>query len=568
MTEHFRPVEGEQAEVREQTAPKAWHQGLITARDLQSKTFKPVRIILPGLIPEGVTLLAGKPKVGKSWLALDVCLAVADETRYVLGTVRPVHGAVLYLALEDNQRRLKKRIDKIVQLGTWPKRLELHTEWKRMDQGGLEDIEAWIKEAIEKGTEPRLIWIDTLAKIRPIAGRSEQAYAADYRALDGVQKLAGQYGIGVVLNTHLRKAPSDDDPFDEVSGTLGLTAAADTTIVMKRQSGMVKVYVRGRDIEEAEFAAELNHNTCRWRLVGDAAEVFRSQERQAIIKALKEAGKDKDGKPVVLSLSELMVAIERTDREAVRVLLHKMRKADQVVSPRPGYHALPVGTTDKDDPDPYDRGNAGNGGGSYEDLCAETSTGSAPYVPEGALPETVTGALPETGPVTGAVTAAEPAKSLDGHEKLAYRYRVNSVNGAEYSEPTAPSDDPIPEVRCDHCGQPATAANPVSPYDWEGRPDGIRLHRGCEADWFDSHRPAPPRAARAPIDAAYEAATEKQPIEKAPPAQPGQQEAQPAPPQPAPPQPMLEGDRQRLARLARNKQEVAKFDAEMKARLH
>jgi AAA domain-containing protein len=505
MTEHPGPVEGEQAEVREQIAPKAWHQGLITARDLQSKTFKPVRIILPGLIPEGVTLLAGKPKVGKSWLALDVCLAVADETRYVLGEMRPVHGDVLYLALEDNQRRLKKRIDKIVQSGTWPKRLELHTEWKRMDQGGLEDIEAWLKLA----KEPRLIWIDTLAKVRPIAGRNEQAYTADYRALDGVQKLAGQYGIGVVLNTHLRKAPSEDDPFDEVSGTLGLTAAADTTIVMKRQSGMVKVYVRGRDIEEAEFAAELNHNTCRWRLVGAAEEVFRSQERQAILNALKEAGKGKDGNPVVLSLSDLMVAIERTDREAVRVLLHKMRKARQVVSPKPGYHALPGGFKD---PDPYDRGNAGNGRGPDEDLGAETSTGSMPCAPAGALPETVTGALPETEPVTGAVTAAEPAKSLDGHEKLAYRYRVNSVtdfervpdqagqhvngvNGAEHSEPTAtvPSDAPVPEVlrRCDHCGQPATAANPLSPYDWPGRPDGVRLHRGCEADWFDSHKPAP-----------------------------------------------------------------------------
>lgn len=63
-----------------------------------------MRIILPDLIPEGVTLVAGKPKVGKSWLAYDVCLAVADETRFVLGTMKPGYGDVLYLALEDNQR--------------------------------------------------------------------------------------------------------------------------------------------------------------------------------------------------------------------------------------------------------------------------------------------------------------------------------------------------------------------------------------------------------------------------------------------------------------------------------
>jgi len=73
---------------------KSWRDGLITAAELQSKQFKPVRIILPRLIPEGVSIVAGKPKVGKSWLALDVCLAVADENRFVLGDMKPVHGDV------------------------------------------------------------------------------------------------------------------------------------------------------------------------------------------------------------------------------------------------------------------------------------------------------------------------------------------------------------------------------------------------------------------------------------------------------------------------------------------
>jgi RecA-family ATPase len=268
-----------------QPSGKTWSDGIITAAALQTKQFKPVRIILPDLIPEGVTLVAGKPKVGKSWLAYDVCLAVADETRFVLGTMKPVNGDVLYLALEDNQRRLKKRLDKILQSGKAPERLHLHTEWKRMDQGGLEDLEVWIKSV----EAPRLIWIDTLAKIRALPGRNEPPYAADYRAIEAIQKLAGQYGVAIVFNTHLRKAASEDDAFDEVSGTLGLTGAADTIIVMKRHSGMMKIHVRGRDIEEAEFAAEFNRDTCRWRLVGAAEEVFRSQERQAIIAALKDA---------------------------------------------------------------------------------------------------------------------------------------------------------------------------------------------------------------------------------------------------------------------------------------
>jgi AAA domain-containing protein len=306
---------------------KSWRDGIITAKDLQTKTFAPVRIILPQLIPEGVTIVAGKPKIGKSWLSLDVCLAVAGD-RFVLGEMKPVHGDVLYLALEDNERRLKKRVDKILQSTTAPKSLDIQTEWKRVDQGGLEDIEAWCKEHPKR----RLISIDTLAKIRPIAGRSEQAYAADYRAIEGLQKLAGEYQVGIVLNHHLRKASSEDDAFDDVSGTLGLTGSADTIIVMKRHSGMMKIFVRGRDIEEAEFAAEFDKNTCRWRLVGQADDVFRSQERQLILTALKDAARP-------MSVPELMAVTERHDRHALYDLLYKMAKAGDVTQPSRGQWA-------------------------------------------------------------------------------------------------------------------------------------------------------------------------------------------------------------------------------------
>jgi len=234
------------ASVDRSSSRKPWSEGLITAAALQTKQFKPVRIILPELIPEGVTVLAGKPKIGKSFLALDVCIAVAAG-RFVLGETKPVAGDALYLALEDSQRRLKKRMDKLMQAQAWPERLQLHTEWKRLDQGGLDDLVEWCKAH----PEARLIWIDTLVKIRPIMGRNEQTYAYDYRAIEGLQRIAGQYQVGIVLNHHLRKMASEDDAMDDVSGTLGLTAAADTIIVMKRHSGLTKIFVRGRDLEEA-----------------------------------------------------------------------------------------------------------------------------------------------------------------------------------------------------------------------------------------------------------------------------------------------------------------------------
>src|SRR5262249_54590899 len=290
--------------------PKTWRDGLITAKALQTKTFAPVRIIVPGLIPEGVTIVAGKPKIGKSFLALDICMAVAGD-RFTLGEIKPVQGDALYLALEDNERRLKKRVDKILQAAKCPE-LEIHTEWRRVDRGGLDDIREWC----EAHPKRRLIWIDTFVKIRPLAGKNEQAYTFDYRSIEGLQKLAGEYQIGIVLNHHLRKASSEDDAFDDVSGTLGITGAADTIVIMKRMAGMVKVFVRGRDIEEGEYAAEFNKQTCRWRLVGEADEVFRSEQRQAIATALKDSKRP-------MSVAEVMAATERRERHSTEVLLHK-----------------------------------------------------------------------------------------------------------------------------------------------------------------------------------------------------------------------------------------------------
>src|SRR5262249_36579930 len=140
--------------------------------------------------------------------------------------------------------------------------------------------------------------------------------------------------VAIVLSHHLRKASSEDDAFDDVSGTLGLTGAADTIIVMKRHAGMVKVFVRGRDIEEAEFAAEFNRETCRWRLVGQADEVFRSEQRQAIAKALKETAR-------AMSVNDIMAATERRDRSSTEMLLHRMEKAGEVAHVGRGLWAHP-----------------------------------------------------------------------------------------------------------------------------------------------------------------------------------------------------------------------------------
>jgi hypothetical protein len=306
-----------------------WRLGAVRASELQSMTFPPVRYVLSGYIPEGVTILAGKPKVGKSWLVLDLCIASAAG-RFTLGTLKPFPGDVLYLALEDNPRRLKRRIKKLLQAleSKWPDRLTLKTEWRRADAGGLSDIEEWCASV----PEPTLIVIDTLEKIRPMTNGKLQAYGVDYQAIEGLQKLAGKFGIAIVINHHVRKMDADD-PFDTVSGTLGLTGAADTILILKRQSGGITLHARGRDIEESETAVQFDRATCKWTILGAAADVHRSNERAAIIRALETAGDDG------LSVAEIMAATESQSRGAIDTLLFKMNEAGEVKRLKRGVYA-------------------------------------------------------------------------------------------------------------------------------------------------------------------------------------------------------------------------------------
>ena len=167
----------------------AWHENTFSAADLRTMTFEPVRYVLPRFIPEGMTLLVGRPKVGKSWWVLDLCLACAAG-HPALGTLKAVEGDVLYLALEDGKRRLQHRLDKLLPTfsGEWPKRLTLVPMggWHRADQGGLEDIGAWCKSV----PKPVLVVVDTLERIRKPANGKSPLYSADYEAVTGLQKIA------------------------------------------------------------------------------------------------------------------------------------------------------------------------------------------------------------------------------------------------------------------------------------------------------------------------------------------------------------------------------------------
>jgi hypothetical protein len=154
----------EQSQTQSQLPQRSWRDRSLTASELRRKTFQPVKYVVPDLLPEGASLLVSRPKLGKSWLLLELCIASAAGL-LALGDLKPLHGDVLYLALEDSERRLQRRVDKILSpfRGEWPERLRIATEWPRLNQGGLDDLADWCQTA----SQPVLIAIDTLAKMRP-----------------------------------------------------------------------------------------------------------------------------------------------------------------------------------------------------------------------------------------------------------------------------------------------------------------------------------------------------------------------------------------------------------------
>jgi AAA domain-containing protein len=324
------------SELRERMAPAAANDNTkddtINAETLLGMDFAPLEYVIPGYVVEGLTVLGGKPKLGKSWLAYDASIAVATGGK-AMGSVDCEQGDVLYLALEDNRRRVKDRLLTLCPArkvqGINLDRLRVRTIAPRIDTGLLAELDKWRLGC----ANPRLIIIDVFLKVRPPRKKGEDAYAADYEAVTPLQRYASEHRLAIVLVTHTRKMEAED-PLESISGTNGVTGAADAVLVLNRDAKGTTLYGRGRDIEEIETAMRFDGG--RWSILGDADDVRKSDERRKIVAALKEAG-DEQTPTAIAKLAGMKV-------ENVRVLLRKMVASGDVLQARVGYYAAPAPT--------------------------------------------------------------------------------------------------------------------------------------------------------------------------------------------------------------------------------
>jgi len=263
-------------------------QTRFTAIELMSMEFPAPRWAVPGILPEGCTILAGKPKKGKSIMCLNLGISIATGG-LAFGKILVEKGGVLYLALEDTGRRLQERLITMLQGSPWPENLHFDTEWPRIENGEIPGLD----KRIEQIKDLRLVIIDTLQRIRPVhQSKQKTQYGIDSEDVSVVKELADKYNISILPIHHLRKTQSEDI-MDDISGTFGLTGAADGVLALKSRTGQAdaELHIVGRDIEAEEYALKLHSDILSWELLGKADEVKSTATRQSIYDAIKEADK-------------------------------------------------------------------------------------------------------------------------------------------------------------------------------------------------------------------------------------------------------------------------------------
>ena len=254
--------------------------------------------IIDGLLYPGTYLFVGAPKVGKSFLMAQIAYYVS--TGQPLWNY-PVHaGTVLYLALEDDYRRLQERLSRMFGVkGT--DALHFATCAKQLGAGLYEQLARFVSEH----RDTRLIIIDTLQKIREASG-DRYSYASDYEMIGQLKHFADQTGIALLLVHHTRKQQADDK-FDMISGTNGLLGAADGAFLLqkeKRTGNTAVLEVSGRDQPEQKLILKKNMERLTWELERAETELWQvppDHVLEKVVAMLSDETPEWNGSPTELA---------------------------------------------------------------------------------------------------------------------------------------------------------------------------------------------------------------------------------------------------------------------------
>lgn len=255
---------------------------LVSAAALAVRDFPEVRWALPGIIPEGLSMISSQPKAGKSWFCL-ACLKAIASGGVALGRITTTQGHALYISLEDSERRIKDRLAMLG--GDFPEQLDILTELPK-DVA----IAQYIENYLTIHNDTRLVIVDTLGR----ALHSDvNNYAEMTEALNPLQRLAFDFHTGIVLVHHTKKRTdqSDSDVFDSSLGSQGIFGAMDTTMILERKRGQsdAVLHVVGRDVPDAEYSLSLDTESMRWVITDEMPLVIEAgPEKRKILDIIGE----------------------------------------------------------------------------------------------------------------------------------------------------------------------------------------------------------------------------------------------------------------------------------------
>lgn len=285
--EEFKSLDQEYWELQQLTNPENYVPA-ISGTELMAQDFEPMEYVVKGFLPKGLSMLCGAPKVGKSWLALALCLCVASGKPF-LG-MEVTQGVAWYLSLEDDNERMQRRLACLAQEGLD----NIHFTTKSHNPGTMADgLPNVIDKFIRNHPDTKLIVIDTMQMAKGTG--KEPNYSSDYMDTGAFKDLADKHRVAMLLIHHLRKQ-GDHDPFNRISGSTGISGAADTLFVLdKRERGGKRATLNctGRDIASRELELRFDNDTLLWEKVRDSAQQDAPQlpqEMNAFVNFIKSIG--------------------------------------------------------------------------------------------------------------------------------------------------------------------------------------------------------------------------------------------------------------------------------------
>ncbi len=312
--------------------------------EIYNEKIKPIKWLIDDLIPKGLTIFGGQSKLGKSYLALNMTMHLAQD-KYMFAdqssiAYKGARGPVLYLALEDPKERLKNRIlaiepnpdEKLLN-----RYFTITREWNKLYKGGLADLEEWLKKA----KRPKLIVIDVIAKVWNMKNSTGAGrwYNQEYEIFSPLSDLAHKYDTSIIAITHTKKG-KEADVFNEILGGAGTQGPADNLMVLSRRPGNSKqrvLAIRGKDMQDRHLLFDVYDNGATWECEGEVNEVQKTNERQSIVAYLRMTG--------TMSLKDIQQAAKDGEIEispnSVAIILRKMENDGTLIQPTYGKYSVP-----------------------------------------------------------------------------------------------------------------------------------------------------------------------------------------------------------------------------------